>query len=332
MNKFIKIILKFSLAFLLIWLLVRHSLLNFKLLLVIFTKPLLLFDVFALILIIVLLSSRRWYRLNSTQGFGISYKDTFIATYIGLTFNTLLPGSVGGDLIRINYLFKHTPQKKIAGALSVIADRAMGLSGVFFTLGLIGLIYKNLFASSEYLSIFLTLCMWLSFLALLVIFFMLFCERLTLPKWIKNRNLREKLLELALVVRIYRKAPWVIVECIFISIVIQILLAVILVVIGHLLEFNPVAFLHYTIASLITQLASLIPISPGGFGVGEMAFGKTIMQLNPTMPAAYATIYLAFRIINILYCAPGILFFLNIQSHSGVKQVENHAIASNTTG
>jgi uncharacterized protein (TIRG00374 family) len=315
MNRFIINLLKITLATLLLWLLVHHSLLNFKLLKFIFTKPIQIFYIFILLTIVVLLSARRWFLLNSIQGFIISYKDTLIATYIGLTFNTLFPGSVGGDLVRINYLFKHTPKKKIAGALSVIADRAMGLSGVLFLLCMIGVFCNSIIAVSEFLMLFIAVSLWiLLFISLITLFLLLSIDKIRIPSWIKNHFLRQKIQELLFIIRIYKMAPWIIIECIVISIIIQLLLALTLVFISYLLEFNSVSVLDYTIASLITQIASLIPISPGGFGVGEMAFGKTVLQLNPNIPAAYATIYLAFRILNMLFCAPGIVFFLKTKT------------------
>jgi uncharacterized protein (TIRG00374 family) len=323
MSKFIKGSIKISLAILLLFILVKNSLLNFNLLTVIFNKPIQLFYVFALILLIVMMSARRWYILNSTQHFGISYRDTFFATYIGLTFNSLLPGSVGGDLIRVNYLFKHLPQRKMVGALSVFADRLMGLSGVFFTLFFIGLLYRSLFQHSVYLSLFFTLCMWLSCVAVLLAAIFMLSNRFRFSKAIKN-SLSGKLAELVLILKTYKNSPWVIVEGIFLSIIIQVLLGFIAVVIGLMLEFPVVSELHYTIASLVTQLVSLIPISPGGFGVGEMAFAKTVMQLNPMLPAAYATIYLAFRVINMLFLVPGILFFLKTRQFLLAESEETH--------
>ena len=41
----------------------------------------------------------------------------------------------------------------------------------------------------------------------------------------------------------------------------------------------------------VTQIVNLIPIAPGGFGVGEAAFAKVLTLMNPGVLGFYATIF-----------------------------------------
>lgn len=306
-----KNLIKITLAILLLWVLTRNSLLNVELLLVFLKNPVHLLFILNLMVLNVLMSAWRWYRLNSIQEMGISYRDTFFATYVGLTFNNLFLGSVGGDLIRVNYLFKRMPQQKIAGTISVLADRICGLMGVFFALCMLGLIWKNFFVKSIYLSLFLKLCMWMSLAACMGIVIVLIVSRFKLADKIQSKLSSERVAELIKVVRIYKKSPLIVMECIVISMLIQVLLAYIVATIGYAFGFDFISFLPFMIANLITQLTSLLPISPGGLGVGEMAFAKSIVQLTGVV-GAYATIYLAYRILTMIFSAPGVFIFLKM--------------------
>lgn len=315
----IKNLIKITLALALLWILVKNSLLNFKLLLVFLNKPNALFVIAMLMVLNVLLSSWRWFRLNMLQNLPISYTDTFLATYVGLTFNNLFLGSVGGDLIRVNYLFKRMPQQKIAGTLTVLADRACGLLGVFFTLCILGLAYKNFFAHSIYLSLFLNICLWMSLLAFIAILCVLVISKFQMTDRIQSAIPSMRIVEFIKVMRIYKQFPWIIVECVILSISIQVLLAYIVTKIGQALDFNTIHFLAFTIANLITQLTSLLPVSPGGLGVGEMAFAKSITQLTGQV-GAYATIYLAYRILTMIFSVPGVFIFLKMNKHPFMTQ------------
>jgi len=313
----LKTCVKVILALVLIWILAKNSLLNFKLLLVFLSKPSTLIIIFSLMTLNVVMSAWRWYKLNAVQGINLSYRDTLLATYVGLTFNNLFLGSVGGDLIRVNYLFKRMPQQKIAGTVSVLADRICGLIGVFSMLCALGLIFQSFFDRSIYLSSFLTLCIWLSLTLFLFIGMAILVSKLNLVDKIQNKFTSAKLAELIQVIRIYKKSSLIVIECIITSMLIQVLLAYIIATIGVALSFNAVPFLSYTIANLITQLTSLIPISPGGLGVGEMAFAKSIVQLSGRIDA-YATIYLAYRILTMVFSAPGVLIFLKINQQKSL--------------
>lgn len=80
----------------------------------------------------------RWWLLLRTQSIFISFWAAVRLYLLGWFYNNVMPSSVGGDLIRLWYVTKHT-DKKFEAALSVIVDRAIGLAStlviaVFFYL------------------------------------------------------------------------------------------------------------------------------------------------------------------------------------------------------
>jgi len=73
-----------------------------------------------------LLTGARWWLLLRTQGVFISYWAAVRLYLLGWFYNNVMPSSVGGDLVRLWYVTKHT-DKKFEAALSVFVDRIVGL-------------------------------------------------------------------------------------------------------------------------------------------------------------------------------------------------------------
>ncbi len=70
----------------------------------------------------------RWWLLLRAQSIYIEVWAAVRLFYLGLFYNNVMPGAVGGDLLKAWYVTKHT-DKRLAGALSVFVDRAVGLAG-----------------------------------------------------------------------------------------------------------------------------------------------------------------------------------------------------------
>jgi uncharacterized membrane protein YbhN (UPF0104 family) len=71
----------------------------------------------------------RWWLLLRSQGVHIAVRTAVGLFFLGLFYNNVMPGSVGGDLLKAWYITKHT-EKRLAGALSVVVDRVIGLVGL----------------------------------------------------------------------------------------------------------------------------------------------------------------------------------------------------------
>jgi uncharacterized membrane protein YbhN (UPF0104 family) len=69
----------------------------------------------------------RWWLLLRAQSIHISLLAAVRLYFLGLFYNNVMPGAVGGDLLKAWYVTKHT-DRKVAGALSVLADRVIGLA------------------------------------------------------------------------------------------------------------------------------------------------------------------------------------------------------------
>lgn len=82
------------------------------------------FGVFGVVMVLI---ARRWWNLLKVQAIMIPFKAAAAMTLIGQFFNTFLPGSIGGDLVKIFYIIKYTPNRKAKAALSILMDRFLGI-------------------------------------------------------------------------------------------------------------------------------------------------------------------------------------------------------------
>ena len=74
-----------------------------------------------------ILGTVRWQILLRIQGIRVSWLRAGAIVMIGLFFTQFLPGGIGGDAMRLYFVFKLVPGRKVAATLSVALDRVLGL-------------------------------------------------------------------------------------------------------------------------------------------------------------------------------------------------------------
>lgn len=308
-------LLKVLLAIIVLFFLIHSTQIKFELFASILHKPFLFFCAILMFLLMVVLCAKRWHSLNSAQGINLSLIYTITPTYLGFAFNNVLPGAIGGDFVRLYYLFKKIPQQKSAALISLFLDRLFGFLGLVIAVCFVAI--SRLHQLNEepqlfyLLFTFTVLCIGvlIAFITLMVL-----PQRIGIIEWLRQRFPHQRwsasLVTLLEAVRIYRAPKAVIIECLLISIIIQILVAITITIIASIMDFPSIAFSDYIIAIGITQIVNLIPMTPGGIGIGEMAFANILLFLNPGKSVAFATIFLAYRLISILTYLPGVICYV----------------------
>src|SRR6266516_430386 len=81
------------------------------------------------------LATVRWQVLLRVQGIVLSGLRALAIVMIGLFFNMFLPGLVGGDAVRLYFVFQCAPGRKTRATLSVVMDRLFGLFSILFLAG-----------------------------------------------------------------------------------------------------------------------------------------------------------------------------------------------------
>lgn len=88
----------------------------------------------------VLLTFVRWYVLVRAQELPFTLPNALRLGLIGFYLSTFLPGSVGGDIFKATFIAREQSRRTVAVA-TVLIDRAVGLVGLVWLVGLTGGIF-----------------------------------------------------------------------------------------------------------------------------------------------------------------------------------------------
>ncbi|MEI6634625.1 MAG: lysylphosphatidylglycerol synthase transmembrane domain-containing protein, partial [Chlamydiota bacterium] len=91
--------------------------------------------------LLFILSARRWKALVEVQGIRARYGALLGFCLIGAFFNNIMPGSMGGDILKAWYCARVDHSRKAGAVSSVLADRIVGFLSLF-AIGFLGLVVK----------------------------------------------------------------------------------------------------------------------------------------------------------------------------------------------
>ena len=313
----IKSLIKIFIAAASIYLLSKYDFLDFSYLLKL--DILLSIKIIGTIIIIIFLGSLKWYYLIKNQNQDITYKATIESYYLGYALNYILFG-IAGDVIKTIYLIKNR-DNKVGISMSVVIDRLIGLFSMFILILIclpkIFFIDESLFSFK--ISIFENLLIYYPLLFfILILIFILFRKILNsrrvnkaiLLYFYKYKNKTFRFLaKIIKVLFSYRKSTKYLLYNLIIAIALQIIIGYsIFLICSHILQ-DDLGYLTNLISSLVVQIVSVIPLSPGNIGVGEAAFSQVMYLLNNNILLQYATVYFVFRIFNMICSVPGVIIY-----------------------
>ncbi|HLP01784.1 MAG TPA: lysylphosphatidylglycerol synthase transmembrane domain-containing protein [Opitutaceae bacterium] len=76
------------------------------------------------------LQAWRWQVLLRALGIAVPTSWVQSVSWIGQFYNSFLPGGVAGDAVRLGWVWRQAPDRKSAGAASLLADRVLGLGAL----------------------------------------------------------------------------------------------------------------------------------------------------------------------------------------------------------
>ena len=79
-----------------------------------------------------ILATYRWHILLRSQNINRPFLETLKLNLIGTFFNLLVPGGVGGDVVKAYYVAHHNPEQKMRAILTIFMDRFLGLFTMVF--------------------------------------------------------------------------------------------------------------------------------------------------------------------------------------------------------
>lgn len=88
----------------------------------------------------------RWWVLLRQQQIEVTYRQILLTTWAAQFFNSVLPGSIGGDALKLLEIYKLAPEQKTAGTASVVVDRLTALAALVLFGGIALLFYTPQFS------------------------------------------------------------------------------------------------------------------------------------------------------------------------------------------
>jgi glycosyltransferase 2 family protein len=260
-----------------------------------------------------LLSVFRLILLLRTIHFPLRYFEGLKLNMIGLFFNTVLPGVLGGDLVKGYYLFKSEEAMKGKSIGILLMDRICGLLAIFF-IGASAMVYLMI-RQSQLLMPYRQETQIL--LVGILFFFALFGTIFILGR---NAGIRLKIKQRA--TTLFRgnilqnlisgfgalsQNGRIFACCFFISLAMQLLSLSGLLVLGRIIDGVMPDLVALTAVSSVVIVISVIPVTPGNLGWTELlaAFAWSAVGSD-----AGAQIFLYWRVVTVCCALPGGIFHL----------------------
>ena len=263
----------------------------------------------ALLLLIVVLTSWRLCVLLEPHGLRIGLGSSMRLTLVGAFFNTFLPGTTGGDLVRAWYGMASLPGRRTEFAAGMLLDRAVGLLALLLWPLLAAPLFVGLLGSTGALRDLLGAAAVVSALLLsgLLIGSVIAARQSRPAGWgfraLPLGDYARRALE---AISTYRKNKASLAAALVMSLTVQTMEVAVMLL---LVQATASGGARWAMAILIPLgfLVNALPLTPGGLGVGEVAFDR-LFALAGLSGGAEAL--LAWRILTTLIDVWGLAFYL----------------------
>lgn len=259
-----------------------------------------------------LISSERWRLILVTQGFQTKPLQAMRLTLIGAFFNYVIPGGVGGDVVKSFYVAKENPAARLKSVITIAMDRLLGLfSMVALALVVMCWDLEKVLSQKELSYIFTGIL--IIFCGFLVAWSFVFSRRLFNSGFIQNICQKlphgDKPLKLYQAFSEYRTHKAAFFKAVFYSLAAQGVAILSFVYIGWALGYH-IDFHTYFFVVPIGFMITAIPISPAGVGVGQAGYYFLFNLATGTTSQMGPLLISANQIFNFLFGLIGALIYV----------------------
>ncbi|HEY2584755.1 MAG TPA: lysylphosphatidylglycerol synthase transmembrane domain-containing protein [Tepidisphaeraceae bacterium] len=279
-------------------------------------NPLYLLIALMLLPISYFITSRRWHMLLETVDIHMGQGRTFVLNMVGSFYNSFMPGSTGGDVVKAWYASRHTTHRTRA-VMSVLIDRILGLLALIILGGVMAAVqWRN--PTCRHVAIASGALLGVTALGLFV-FYHRNLRRATGLDWILKRLPMQHTVHRAVeTMEIYGRRPWVWVAAIAMTFPVHMTTIISATFAGKAFGL-PLHAMYYWVVVPVITLVGAIPISPQGAGVMEpLAVELTRLQ-GVTVSQAFALV-MAIRFCQIFWNVAAALFVLRGGYHAPTQK------------
>lgn len=312
LKSFFIYLLKISAAVAIIWYMVHSGRISLNAIYEAKNNYLLVILAAFILLLGVLVTFYRWKLLLKGQNIILSNKDVLSLGFIGLFFTSVLPGAVGGDLIKSVYIAKKVKTNKTSSVITVLVDRIIGVTALVMicTFGLL-INLKEVLKQPALSS--------LGIMIVGILFFLILLTYIGLSKRVHKNKLFNKIMskipfsemfnKIYLAFHAYRNTHKYLTYALLLSFINHAMNIVAFYIITKALGFGDLGLYAYIFIVPIGMITTAIPITPAGIGIGQAAFLKLFewsLGRPTTIGADAITVWQAIAII--IYMAGGYFY------------------------
>ena len=227
-----------------------------------------------------MLTFTRWYFLVRVVEPRFTLGAALRLGFIGNVFNLVIPGAVGGDLVKATYLIR-MDIKRTQAVASMVIDRIVGLLGLFLLAGVAGLVAWPMAGSKVRLLIGIV---WAAVAAGLLVLFAIFNQSLTrnFPSLLEGQGKIPGILrELKVMSETYRKRLDLVAGSLLASSCIHGLFVIAFYIVSLAIfpSLVPGLAQHLLIAPL-ALFTTAVPLPFGALGISEQVSGQLFTMVN----------------------------------------------------
>jgi hypothetical protein len=257
-------------------------------------------------LLVMPILALRWRLLLRTARIDLSFWEALRLTFLGQFFNTVVPGTVGGDLVKAYYVSKHTPHKA-AALVSVMMDRVLGLTELTLLASVMLLVVwaAGMAPVGELRLPAVLVAIILS--GMVAVFVFLFSARarqmLRLQKLYQHLPLAHHIAAAGEVTRLYRRNVTSMVKAVLLTVLIHVTWIGSIILTGAALSLATPWHGYFLYIPLIYTIGA-VPLTPGGVGLVEkfyLVFFVTAM----CSPSRVLALALLVRLTPVVVSLPG---------------------------
>jgi uncharacterized protein (TIRG00374 family) len=255
------------------------------------------------------LISTRWWRLLHLSGCPTTWFNAFRLTYIGFTFNLVMPGMTGGDLVKGVIAAKENPDRRADALVSVLVDRVIGLAALAVLAVVVILISGGAFSA---LRTPLLLLIGAGFVGGALYANKPLRKKIGLSALVDRMPLGEKLRSLDQAALLYLRHPGEIVVATVLSLGnhMVVCLGVFYLARAIGIDASQAGLRDFFVLAPVANMVSAIPLAPGGWGVGEFVY-RELFEMIGLSGALGVAVSVTFRLcILVGLGAIGSLFLL----------------------
>jgi len=257
--------------------------------------------------------------LLGPYGLVISFKRALALSMMGALFGVVLPGLVGGDVIKAAYLFRDAAGYRSRVVATVIIDRIVGLYALFLlsTLASVAAWMTNSFPGSPQVLLVgpcITLVMTVGGL---LVFGITVVDVPILRQFVcrmpeKIRNLMAALVQ-------YWNHPMPLLIAVGISMLSHAMIVGTFILAAILLRDTLPLYAHFVVDPMAMAL-NVVPLTPGGLGVTEGAFSYLFAMMGSTNGSLVALLGRFFQYV--IFVTGGSIAFVVTRVHSEAARPE----------